>query len=277
LTPGANPRKLKAMRRLAVGLALVLCASTAFAGKHRKRPPAAPAEAAEPAEPPPPPVELVSINTKEHYLLQPDANGSLTKKALRAFNRFMRCWHTGRTHAMNPRLAKLLYEIGRHYEKTLIVYDGYRAPKVARQKGNTKSPHKKGVACDFKLQLDVDDEKAQRESLKELRDYLYTSFDGVGVGYYPNSTFVHLDVRGKGKAFWVDYSYPGQKQSKSFYAKKTWDQLKADEAAMAAGLAPPPEPSPNPGEGGGEPQGAEKPGAPTPTAPAINLGSPENH
>src|SRR5262249_36429710 len=35
----------------------------------------------------------------------------------------------------------------------------------------------------------------------------------VGVGYYPNSDFVHLDVRpaGKKSAYWVDYSAPGQR------------------------------------------------------------------
>jgi uncharacterized protein YcbK (DUF882 family) len=198
-------------------------------------------------------------------------DGSFDKKQQRAFNRFMRCWHTGRAHAMAARLTKLLYEIGRHYEKTLIVYDGYRAPKVARQKGNTKSPHKKGIAVDFKLQLESEDPKIARDSLKELRDYLYTSYDAVGVGYYPNSTFVHLDVRGKGKAFWVDYSYPGQKQSKSFYAKKTWEQLKADEATLADGLQVEPD------QGGGDPQGSAKPGATAPGSPSLTQPTPLIH
>jgi len=31
----------------------------------------------------------------------------------------------------------------------------------------------------------------------------------VGVGYYPNSTFVHLDVRSL-PTYWVDYSKPGE-------------------------------------------------------------------
>jgi hypothetical protein len=40
-----------------------------------------------------------------------------------------------------------------------------------------------------------------------LRDFLRTLPD-VGVGYYPNSTHVHLDVREK-PCYWVDYSTPG--------------------------------------------------------------------
>ena len=36
------------------------------------------------------------------------------------------------------------------------------------------------------------------------------TFDKVGVGYYPNSVFVHVDTRDK-RAFWIDYSKPGEK------------------------------------------------------------------
>jgi hypothetical protein len=35
-------------------------------------------------------------------------------------------------------------------------------------------------------------------------------FSNVGVGYYPNSVFVHLDVR-ETSGYWVDYSRPGEK------------------------------------------------------------------
>jgi hypothetical protein len=41
-----------------------------------------------------------------------------------------------------------------------------------------------------------------------VRDYCRT-FRDAGVGYYPNSTFVHLDVR-TGKSYWIDYSRPGE-------------------------------------------------------------------
>ena len=34
----------------------------------------------------------------------------------------------------------------------------------------------------------------------------------VGCGFYPNSKFVHVDVRrpGAGRAFWIDISRPGE-------------------------------------------------------------------
>jgi Bacterial protein of unknown function (DUF882) len=44
---------------------------------------------------------------------------------------------------------------------------------------------------------------------RALCDYL-RHFDDVGVGFYPNSTFVHFDVRDR-NAYWIDVSGPGQK------------------------------------------------------------------
>ena len=51
----------------------------------------------------------------------------------------------------------------------------------------------------------------RRREEHELRDYFRRTFQHVGVGYYPNSSFVHLDVRDGPSAFWIDYSGPGQK------------------------------------------------------------------
>ena len=42
----------------------------------------------------------------------------------------------------------------------------------------------------------------------ELYNFLKT-LPKVGVGYYPNSTFVHLDVRDR-KYMWTDVSEPGE-------------------------------------------------------------------
>jgi hypothetical protein len=41
-----------------------------------------------------------------------------------------------------------------------------------------------------------------------LRDYV-RRFRNCGVGFYPNSSFVHLDVR-ESAAYWVDYAGPGE-------------------------------------------------------------------
>ncbi|HEX2880808.1 MAG TPA: DUF882 domain-containing protein, partial [Polyangiaceae bacterium] len=51
-----------------------------------------------------------------------------------------------------------------------------------------------------------------------LRDFLRTQAR-VGVGFYPNSSFIHLDVRNR-SAYWIDQAGPGQ-QPKPGYRPTT--------------------------------------------------------
>jgi uncharacterized protein YcbK (DUF882 family) len=170
-----------------------------------------------PKPPKNPPVVLFTVNHKETFSLRlRDAQGKSIKGNQRRFDRFLRCHHTEKKHAMNPRLMKLLYQAGRHWPgRRVEIVSGYRNPTVAK---NPRSPHMKGLACDFR----VDGVKAA-----ELRDYLRKTFDKVGVGYYPNSTFVHLDVRKDRSAFWIDYSGPGER---SVYSENPGEDLRTGRA-----------------------------------------------
>jgi uncharacterized protein YcbK (DUF882 family) len=160
------------------------------------------------------PVELYAINTKETLRLRfYDDRGRPIRRWQKRFNRFMRCHQTGKVFRMDRRLAQMLYQVGRHYEgHRLEIVSGYRHPKVAK---NPKSPHKRGVACDFRVAGIAN---------ATLRDYLRKTFAHAGVGYYPHSVFVHLDNRGKGPAaFWIDYSGPGEA---AFYAENPVEDLR---------------------------------------------------
>jgi uncharacterized protein YcbK (DUF882 family) len=147
------------------------------------------------------PVLLYAVNRSDSMALKlRDAHGRPVKGEQRRFDHFLRCHHTNTQHKMDPRLMRLLYQTGHHWPgKRLEIVSGYRNPSVAK---NPHSPHMKGLACDFRV-----------EGVKttDLRDYLRRSFDKVGVGYYPNSSFVHLDVRKDRSAFWIDYSGPGER------------------------------------------------------------------
>ena len=147
------------------------------------------------------PVVLYQINRRETMALRlRDGKGRPVKGVQRRFDHFLRCHYTNVQHKMDPRLMKLLFQTGHHWPgRRLEVVSGYRHPDVAK---NPHSPHMKGLACDFRV-----------EGVKtaELRDYLRHTFDKVGVGYYPNSSFVHLDVRKDRSAFWIDYSGPGER------------------------------------------------------------------
>jgi uncharacterized protein YcbK (DUF882 family) len=162
-------------------------------------------------------VVLYHLNRRDTMTLRlRDAQGKPVKGQQKRFDRFLRCHYTNKQHAMNPRLMRLVYQTGRHWPgKRVEIVSGYRSPSVAK---NPRSPHMKGLACDFRV-VGVKN--------TELRDYLRGNMKKVGVGYYPNSSFVHLDVRKDRSAFWIDYSGPGER---AMYSEAPGDDLKTGRA-----------------------------------------------
>lgn len=162
-------------------------------------------------------VVLYHLNRHDTMVLrQKDLQGRPPKGFQKRFDRFLRCHYTNKQSAMNPRLVRLLYQAGRHWPgKRIEVVSGFRNPTVAK---NPHSPHMKGLACDFRV---------AGVKNTELRDYLRGNMKKVGIGYYPNSSFVHLDVRKDRSAFWIDYSGPGER---SQYSQNAADDLKSGRA-----------------------------------------------
>ncbi|MCC6746546.1 MAG: YcbK family protein [Deltaproteobacteria bacterium] len=165
----------------------------------------------------PPPMELEHLNHREKLTVQLyDRKGRVTRPALQRLTRFLRCVRTGRRHKMNPRLLANLHRVSRAFPgRTIYVYSGFRHKKVAALK---TSHHTRGEAVDFRV---------EGLSNRKLRDYLLANLEAVGVGYYPNSPFVHMDVREK-RAFWVDYSGSGEPAR---YAKDAYEVLKGERDA----------------------------------------------
>ena len=93
---------------------------------------------------------------------------------------------------IDVKLVNLLYEIKQHlgYDKQFNIVSGYRSPKTnaalsKRRKGVAKnSYHIKGQAVDIYV---------PNVSLKKLKDVAIGLKQG-GVGYYPRSNFLHVDV-----------------------------------------------------------------------------------
>lgn len=150
-----------------------------------------------------PQIPLEHVTTHAALHLRPDLpHGGFSAQQMKSLSTLLRCHHTGQRHAMSRRLAEILYATGRHYRNAkLLIVAGYRAPRIAREKGNPRSPHKRGVACDFQV---------SGVSNETVRDFLRSTFRNIGVGYYPNSGFIHVDVGRKRDAYWIDYSAPGQ-------------------------------------------------------------------
>jgi len=120
------------------------------------------------------------------------ANGRYVPGALAEAMRVLRDWRNGEEHPMDPRLFDTLHAINTRLDTTqpFQVISGYRSPRTnaelhARSSGVAQhSQHMLGKACDVRVQ-GVD--------LRNLRKAALDVGAG-GVGYYPVSNFVHVDV-----------------------------------------------------------------------------------
>ncbi len=207
-------------------------------------------------------IELTSLNTHEVFVLRPTLSGRFAGMALRGWNRFLRCHHTQKVHNVSPLLAGFLYRVATHFDgHKVVIVAGYRAPRIAREKGNPKSPHPKGLACDFRV---------EGVATTTLRDFVRTTFHKVGVGYYPNSDFVHLDVGRKADAFWIDYSGPGERAD---YSRDPGSDLQAEKLPLKLPPGALKAPAADPEVGGAEPPStASSPGSQTPkTIPEADV------
>jgi uncharacterized protein YcbK (DUF882 family) len=99
----------------------------------------------------------------------------------------------GEEHPIDPRTLSLVYRIQTHFGVPEVrVVSGYRVPKPG-----SRSNHGKGRAMDMVVPGVPDEEVA-----RFARDMGF-----VGVGVYPTSQFVHVDIRPR-SYFWVDFSGP---------------------------------------------------------------------
>ena len=164
-----------------------------------------------------PTVVLYHVNRRETVRLRLYDDRGRPVRMNSQMNQFLRCHYTGRRYPMNSRLIRLIWETGKAYPgRRIEVVSGYRHPKFAK---NPRSPHMRGMATDMRV-VGVKN--------TELRDFFRSKFKQVGVGYYPNSSFVHLDVRKGASAFWIDYSGPGETAQYSSNAAEDLRSGRAD-------------------------------------------------
>lgn len=135
-----------------------------------------------------------NLHTGEKLSLEYWAQGKYIPGALSAVNHLLRDFRTGDTHLISPQLLDLLAVIRGKLETNapFSVISGYRSPATnAKLRGEnehsgvaSKSLHMQGMAIDIRV---------PGRPLAGLRDIALT-LKGGGVGYYPQSDFVHVDV-----------------------------------------------------------------------------------
>ncbi len=119
-------------------------------------------------------------------------DGRYVPDALAAVNHVMRDFRTGDVHFMEPGLLDLMHALSQKVEtaQPFQIISGYRSPKTnamlhERSAGvAVNSFHMRGMATDIRLP-DVALSHLHKAALAMQRG---------GVGYYPESDFIHVDV-----------------------------------------------------------------------------------
>jgi LysM repeat protein len=122
-----------------------------------------------------------------------DKRGKVAPGAIESISKLFGA--TGSRPRVDARLIALLADVSEHFGgRPLRIVSGWRDHSYFED-----SRHKHSQAVDFSI---------PGVENTVLRDYV-RRFRNCGVGYYPNSSFVHLDVRDTA-AYWVDYAGPGE-------------------------------------------------------------------
>lgn len=123
--------------------------------------------------------------------------GGFSAEDLDRAARVLRDPSSGNEHPIDPRLLDTIYRLEvRFHAPEIRIISGYRTPRPRAPTSN----HGRGRAMDLVVPGSTDEDVA-----KFAREQGFT-----GVGVYPVSGFVHVDVRER-SFFWVDTSGPGKR------------------------------------------------------------------
>jgi len=178
---GRQPQAVSCNRReflrigSGVAAALMLPASMARAASHSERS-----------------LSFYNTHTGEQLKTCYWAEGDYLQDGIQEINQILRDHRTGDVYDMDQGLFDLLYLLQTRVEsrQTFQIISGYRSPKTnamlnKKSKGVAKrSYHMQGKAIDIRL---------NGCDLKQLHKAAL-SLKAGGVGYYPSSDFIHVDV-----------------------------------------------------------------------------------
>ena len=140
---------------------------------------------------------IQSANTGEEIEVRLNlATGEVEPSCYRELRHLMRCLRTGAETPPDPRLIELLYRISQRTHQKIVLISGFRAPMFSLA---ALSYHTRGMAADIRI---------PGMTALMVRE-LAASMGVRGIGYYPVSEFVHVDVREQ-RQYWTDYGKNSQ-------------------------------------------------------------------
>lgn len=135
---------------------------------------------------------MQNLHTGESLKVEYWVKGRYSRDGLRAISRLLRDHRTGRVHPIDPRVLDILFQINRMMGSRgpVHIISGYRSPETNAMLRDASD----GVAQNsFHMQGRAIDLRLPGRPLKQLRRAALSLRAG-GVGYYPESEFVHVDT-----------------------------------------------------------------------------------
>ncbi len=142
---------------------------------------------------PPRQLSFINLHTGEQLKAEYWAKGSYVRHSMREINRLMRDHRNGAVHSIAPQLLDVLFQIQNRVRtrKPIEIISAYRSPQTNAllREGDSDgvaahSFHMKGKAIDIRI---------PGMPLRTLYRAALSLRAG-GVGYYPDSNFVHIDI-----------------------------------------------------------------------------------
>jgi uncharacterized protein YcbK (DUF882 family) len=146
---------------------------------------------------PPPPsgnIHLRNLYRQEELKVNIyNRDGSYNTDVLKQLSHLLRCKRTDTERPIEPRLFTILSHVYDHFGgRRIEITSGFRNQR------KTTSNHYKGSATDIMI------EGVRPRVLRSFVESLDAGF--LGVGIYPESGFVHVDIRPPPSYRWIDYS-----------------------------------------------------------------------
>jgi uncharacterized protein YcbK (DUF882 family) len=137
-------------------------------------------------------VDLYDENAHQKGLVAIWRDGSTDDETTDLLKHLFRCRRTYREHTIaQPTLAMLAAVSEQFAGRTIEYVSAYRA---SREETRT-SPHRHATAIDFRI---------RGVQPSKIRDYVWKTYSGVGVGWYPEGQYIHMDTRpDKGDTAWT--------------------------------------------------------------------------
>ena len=168
---------------------------------------------------------LESVNTGETIEVKLNLDtGEVDAGGYARLRHIMRCQRTTAETPIDPRLIDLLYRIAQRTHQKIMLVSGFRAPMFSLA---TLSFHTRGMAADIRI-----------PGMTPLmaRD-LAESMGVHGLGYYPVSGFIHVDVRDDNSR-WTDYGQNRQDGEGTEHGPSHGEEVRHGELAGEPGSGP---------------------------------------